>query len=89
MCRARHADSRPPDRLSMRSPAIVIDPFGRRVEPADQVEERRLSRARRAHQREEIPLGDVERDALQHVDPLPARAGRSCEGREPPPKSST
>ena len=64
--------ARAPDSLSMRSPPTVIDPSRRRVEPADQVEQRRLARAGRAHQREEISLGDIEVDALQDVDALTA-----------------
>ncbi len=42
----------------------------RRVQPADQVEQRRLARARRPHQREKIARGDVDRHALEHVDLL-------------------
>src|SRR5690606_20269110 len=44
----------------------------RRIEPAKQVEQRRLARPRRSHQREEVAAWNVEIDALQHVDPFTA-----------------
>ena len=72
MCRARQLESLPPDSLSMRSPADLDRSLGRRVEAAHQVQQRRLAGARRPHQREEVPFGNVEGDALQHVDPLVA-----------------
>ena len=62
---------------SMRSPSTSISPDGRRVEPADQVEQGGLAGARRAHQRDEVALVDVEVDAVQHFDLLAGRAGRS------------
>src|SRR5664280_981372 len=40
---------------------------GRHVEPADHVEQRRLARAGRTHQRQEIALVDVEVDVVQHL----------------------
>ena len=46
--------------------------FDRRVETAQQVEQRRLARARRPHQRQEVAFGNIEVDALQDVDPLAA-----------------
>ena len=64
--------------------------FGRRIETAQQVEQRRFARARRSHQGEVVAGGDIERDALQDVDALrpapellvevapPAPADRSC-----------
>jgi len=42
----------------------------RRVEAADEIEQRGLARARRPHQRDEVALGDVEVDAVQHFDLL-------------------
>ena len=66
-----------------------IDPSRRRVEPAHQVEQRRLARARRAHQRQEVPFGDVEIDALQDVDALDRRAETPCGDREPLREHST
>ena len=41
-----------------------------RIEAADQVQQRRLAGARRAHQRKEITLRDVQVDVMQHLDPL-------------------
>jgi hypothetical protein len=43
-----------------------------RVEAADQVEQGGLARARRPHQRDEVALGDVQVDAVQHLDALGA-----------------
>src|SRR6185437_7884246 len=45
-------------------------PLGRRIEAADQIEQRGLSRARGSHEREEIPRSDVEIDVVQHLDLL-------------------
>ena len=56
----------------MRDAADFDGAAGRRVEPAHQVEQRRLARSRRPHQRQEIALRDVEVDAFQHVDALAA-----------------
>ena len=53
-------------------PPTSIDAARRRVEAAHQVEQRRLARARRSHQREEIALRNLEVHALQHVDALAA-----------------
>ena len=50
------------------------DPAGRRVEPADQIQERGLAGSRWAHQRHEVALGDVEVDAVQRLDPLASAA---------------
>src|SRR5262245_27790953 len=44
------------------------DPRGRPVEPADHVEDRRLARAARADDRDELALGDVEVDAAERHD---------------------
>ena len=60
----RQRDSWPPLKRADVDAADFDRAAGRRVEPADQVEQRRLARARRAHQREEIALRDVEVDAL-------------------------
>src|SRR6266566_2945439 len=38
------------------------------IQPRDQVEERGLAGSRRAHQAEELPLGNLERDVVQHGD---------------------
>ena len=43
-------------------------PFGRLVQAAEQLEQRRLAGARRPHQRQELALGDLERDAPQRLD---------------------
>ena len=73
MCCERHRDSCAAARARRSStPPTSIDAAGRRVEPADQVEQRRLAGAGRAHQRQELALRDVEVDALQHVDALAA-----------------
>ncbi len=40
---------------------------GRPVEAADQVQQRRLAGARRAHQRQEIPFGDVQVERVQDM----------------------
>ena len=40
--------------------------------PPDQVQQRRLARARRPHEREEVALRHVEVDALEDVDPFVA-----------------
>src|SRR5205823_3047151 len=54
-------------------PAVHHDGAARgRVEAADQVEQGRLARARRAHQRHEVAAGDVEVDAVQDLDRLAA-----------------
>ena len=45
---------------------------GRRVEPADQIEQRRLAGPRRSHQRQEIALRDFQVHAFEHVDALAA-----------------
>ena len=76
--RAPAPTARRPTSLSMRSPPTSIAPSRRRVEPADQVEQRRLARAGRAHQREEIALRNVEVDALEHVDALAAAREVPC-----------
>jgi hypothetical protein len=52
------------------------DAVRRRVEPADQVQERRLAGSRRPHQRHEVAFRDVEVDAVEGLDPLaPAAVG--------------
>src|SRR5688572_21488477 len=48
----------------------------RQIKPAEQVEQRGLAGARRSHQRQEIPLRNVQRDALQHVDAFAAARER-------------
>ena len=72
-CGARaSAASWPPDIWSMRCPPTSIAPCGRAVEAAEQVQQRRLARPGRPHQREEVAARDVEVEPLQHVDPLAA-----------------
>ena len=51
----------------MSSPPIFTRPLRRAVEPGEQVHERRLARARRAHDGRELADGDLERDAAQRV----------------------
>ena len=68
----RHRESWLPVSELMRTPADLDVAAGRRVESAHQVEQRRLSGARRPHQRQEVALRDLEVDALQHVDALAA-----------------
>ena len=55
---------------------------GRRIEPAHQIEQRRLARARRSHQGEEIAARNLEIDALQHVDALAAPRERLVHVRD-------
>ena len=50
------------------SPAIVTRAARRLVEAGEDVHQRRLARARRAHDRDELARLDVERDAAQRVD---------------------
>ena len=54
----------------MRSPATMISPSVGLVEPADEIEQRRLAGARRAHQRDELARLDLEIQAVQHFHPL-------------------
>jgi hypothetical protein len=55
--------------------ALERDLAGRRpVEPAEQLEQRRLAGARRSHQRDELALGDAQRHAAQRVDGRRAEA---------------
>ena len=72
MFRARQFESWLPLELADVHAADLHRPAGRRIEPADQVEQRRLARPGRAHQRQEVALRDVEVDALQDVDALAA-----------------
>ena len=60
---------------------------GRLVEAGEDVHERRLARARRAHDGDELALRDVERDAAERVDGGVARrrsGGRRCGPRRSP-----
>src|SRR5207302_9628336 len=43
---------------------------GRRVEPADEVQQCGLARARRSHEGHEVAAGNVEIHAVQHLDRL-------------------
>src|SRR5262249_45882716 len=71
----------PPGQLALRHgrDVLVADvdvAAGWRVEPGDQVEERRLPRPGRAHEGEEVALGDVEGELLQDADLLGAAGER-------------
>ena len=48
--------------------------FAGRIDPGDQVQERRLARSAGAHQPQKLPIGHFQRQVLQHVDPLAAAA---------------
>src|SRR6185436_18823911 len=64
--------------------AVDLDrPAGRRVEAADEIQQRRLAGARWSHQRQEIAPGDVQVHALQHVDALAATAEGFLNARNP------
>ena len=52
----------------MSTPATVTSPDGGLVEPGEDVHQRRLARARRAHDRGQPAVGDVDGDAAQRVD---------------------
>ena len=79
---------RPPARelaAAERADALAADfnrAAARRIEPAHQVEQRRLARPRRAHQREKVASGNNEVDALQHVDALAAPRERFVHVRD-------
>ena len=74
MCCERQRDSWLPHSALMRTPPTSTRAAGRRVEAAHQVEQRRLARAGRPHQRQEIALRDLE------VDALAARRCARCRG---------
>ena len=57
------------------SPATLTMPERRHVEPAQQVQQRRLARAARAHEGDELAALHVEVEALEHVDLLAAARG--------------
>ena len=50
------------------SPATRTSPVGRLVEPAEELQQRRLAGPRRADDRDSIALRDFELDAAQHFD---------------------
>ncbi len=52
---------------------------GRLIEPGDEVQERRLARARRAHERQKLGLVHVEIQILQDLDLLAAANKRFIE----------
>ena len=54
----------------MRLPPTLISPEVGWSRPADEIQQRGLARARRAHQRDEVALGNVEAEAVQHFDLL-------------------
>ena len=72
MCCARQRDSWLPPSDPTWTPADIDFAAARRIEAANQVQQRRLSRARRPHEREKITLRNLEVDALQHFDALVA-----------------
>ena len=56
---------------------LLADPdfaFAGPIESGDQVEQRRLARAARPHQAEELAFGNFQVQAVEHVDPLAAAA---------------
>ena len=53
---------------SKRRPASAISPRGRRLERAEQVQQRALPRARGAHDRDHLAARDLERDAVEGAD---------------------
>src|SRR5262249_56716619 len=72
-----HVGGAPPREVAAAQPvdALAVDhdrSRGRRVEPADQVQQRRLARPRRPHQRDEVATRNVEVDAVQNLDRLAA-----------------
>ena len=69
---ARHFDSWLPLSELTGTPFDLDGAARRRVEAANQVEQRRLAGARRSHQREEVALRDLQVDAFEHVDALAA-----------------
>ena len=72
MCRARHADSLPPDSLSMRSPATVIDPSLGVSSPPIRFSSVVLPEPDGPISDEVVPFRDIEVDALEDVDALAA-----------------
>ena len=70
MCRARQAASCASRHLIDALPADLDLAARRPVEAPEQVQQRRLARSGRPHQREEVAARDVEAESLQHVDPL-------------------
>ena len=69
---ARHFDSWLPLERADGHAVDVDGPAGRRVQPANQIEQRRLAGPRRSHQRQEIALWDFQVDAFENVDALAA-----------------
>ena len=67
MCRRRSLVSCLSGISVMSSPPIFTRPLRRAVEPGQQVHERRLAGARRAHDGRELADGDLEGDAAQRV----------------------
>ena len=68
----RHLESWLPLRRAHRH-AIDLDSAARwRVEPADQVQQRRLAGAGRPHQRQKVALRNIEVHAFEHFDALAA-----------------
>ena len=68
MCRRRSFVSARSAIVEISSPPIVHGAGGRAVEAGEQVHQRRLAGARRAHDGRELAGGHLERDAAQGVD---------------------
>src|SRR5436305_1686792 len=67
---------RPPSsklRLRHSRDAVVANPdlpFGGAVQPGNQIQKRRFSRAARPHQAEKLAVGDFQVEPLQHINAL-------------------
>ena len=61
--------------------------LGRGIEPADQIQQGGLARARGAHERQEIALLDIEVDVMQHLDLLLAALVDLAQLRSRPERS--
>ena len=76
----------------MRSPPMTSSPRGDVFEPGDHAQQRRLAAARGADEDDELLGGDVEIDALDHLDgaeglaDAPAASARSCSALLMPPR---
>ena len=86
-----HVGGAPVGELAFAQPRDVLAVHEQRagvglVDAGDEVEQRRLARARRTHQRDEVALGDVERDVAQHrhdlvAAPVALRRGADLDDR--------
>ena len=73
-CRVRQRANCASDMAEITWSPTQTSPSAGPVEPGDQVQQRGLARAAGAHQAEELAFGHVERQLLEHVDPLAAAA---------------